>query len=83
MGLLNQDLAQQFDISESLVTNIFHSWLRAIAEYLSAVVCMPDIEHILGTSPQRFREFKNLYGIIGIYRDPKRLRNGKCHKFRI
>ena len=25
LGLLNQDLAQQFDISESLITNIFHS----------------------------------------------------------
>ena len=25
---------------------------------------MPEIEHILGTTPQRFREFKNLCGII-------------------
>ena len=25
---------------------------------------MPDIEHILGTTPQRFRGFKNLCGII-------------------
>ena len=33
LGLLNQDLAQRFGISESLVTNIFHSWLRAMAEY--------------------------------------------------
>ena len=64
LGLLNQDLAQRFAISESLVTNIFHSWLRAMAEYLSAFVYMPDTEHILGTTPQRFRAFKNLCGII-------------------
>ena len=64
LELLNQDLAQQFAISESLVTNIFHSWLRAMAEYLSAFVYMPDIEHILGKTPQRFRLFKNLCGII-------------------
>ena len=38
LGLLNKDLTQQFDTSESLVTNIFHSWLRAMAEYLSAFV---------------------------------------------
>ena len=35
-----------------------------MAEYLSAFVYMPDIEHILGTTPQTFREFKNLFGII-------------------
>ena len=46
------------------MTNIFHSWLRALAEYLRAFVYMPDIEHILGTKPQRFRQFKNLCGII-------------------
>ena len=46
------------------MTNIFHSWLRAMAKYLSAFVYMPDMEHILGTTPQRFREFKNLCGII-------------------
>ena len=64
MGLLNQDLAQRFDISKCLVTNIFHSWLRALAEYLRAFVYMPGIEHILRTTPQRFRQFKNLCGII-------------------
>ena len=35
-----------------------------MAEYLSAFVYMPDIEHILGTTPHTFREFKNLFGII-------------------
>ena len=44
--------------------NIFHSWLRDLEEYLSAFVYIPDIEHILGTTSQRVREFKNLYGII-------------------
>ena len=57
-------MAQRFDISESLVTNIFHLWLRAMAKYLSAFAYMPDMEHILGTTPQRFREFENLCRII-------------------
>ena len=57
-------MAQRFDISESLVTNIFHLWLRAMAKYLSAFAYMPDMEHILGTTTQRFREFENLCRII-------------------
>ena len=38
LRLLNKDLTQRFEITESLVTNIFHSWLRAMAEYLSTFV---------------------------------------------
>ena len=73
LGLLNQDFAKHLDISESLVRNIFHSWLRAAALYLRAFVYMPDIEHRLGTTTPRFKRFKNLFGIIDIYKDPKRL----------
>ena len=35
-----------------------------MAEYLSAFVYIHDVEHILGTTPQRFGEFKDLCGII-------------------
>ncbi|MCP6362800.1 transposase family protein, partial [Klebsiella pneumoniae] len=35
LGCLNKDLADRFDISESLVCQIFHSWLTAMSKILS------------------------------------------------
>ena len=35
-----------------------------MAQYLKSFVFMPDIENVLATTPQRFRQFKNLICII-------------------
>ena len=64
LGLLTLDLAQRFDISASLCTQIFYSWLRGMAEYLKSFVYMPDIETILSTTPKRYDKYNNLVGII-------------------
>ena len=53
----------RFDVSEGLCSNIFKSWLRAIEEYFKAFVFIPDLEVILATTPDRFRQFNNLVGI--------------------
>ena len=54
----------RFDVSEGLCSNIFKSWLRAMGEYFKAFVFIPDLEVILATTPDRFRQFNNLVGII-------------------
>ena len=64
LGLLGKDIAHRFGISNTLCTQIFHSWIRGMAEYFRSFVFMPDIETILATTPKRYRHFENLIGII-------------------
>ena len=48
-------LCVRFDVSEGLCSNIFKSWLRAMAEYFNAFVFIPDLGVILATTPDRLR----------------------------
>ena len=48
-------LCVRFDVSEGLCSNIFKSWLRAMAEYFKAFVFIPDLGVILATTPDRLR----------------------------
>ena len=64
LGLLNRDLVDRFSISESLCSNIFHCWLRAMTLYFPSFVYMPDIRKINVNSPKRFHQYRNLVGII-------------------
>ena len=48
-------LCVRFDVSEGLYSNIFKSWLRAMAEYFNAFVFIPDLGVILATTPDRLR----------------------------
>ena len=58
------DLAIRFNVSEGSCSNVFLSWLRAMVEYFKAFVFILNLEIVLATSPDRFRCFKNLTGII-------------------
>jgi len=64
LGLLNKDLAKRFDISETLCSRIFFSWLRASCEVLKSSVFMPDEESLIGSKPERFRKLPDLHSII-------------------
>ena len=64
LGLQTMDLAIRFNVSEGSCSNIFLSWLRAMAEYFKAFVFIPNLETVLATFPDCFRCFKNLIGII-------------------
>ena len=64
LGLLGKDIAHRFGISNTLCTQIFHSWIRGMAEYFRSFIFMPDIKTILATTPKRYRHFENLIGII-------------------
>ena len=54
LGLQTVDLAFRFNVSEGSCSNIFLSWLRAMAEYFKAFVFIPNLETVLATSPDRF-----------------------------
>ena len=77
------DLCVRFDGSEGLCSNIFKSWLRAMAEYFKAFVFIPDLEVVLATTPDCFRQFKNLVGIIDcsevFIERPKKLETSECN----
>ena len=64
LGLQTMDLAMRFNVSEGSCSNIFLSWLRAMAEYFKAFAFILNIETVLARSADRFRCLKNLIGII-------------------
>ena len=64
LGLLGNDLAQRFDISESLCAQIFLTWLRACSSVLGAMVYIPDEETLIATKPNKFRDISGLHSII-------------------
>ena len=48
LGLLGKDIAHRFGISNTLWTQIFHSWMRGIA--ILIILFIPDIETILAAT---------------------------------
>ena len=63
-GRTTMDLAIRFNVSEGSCSNIFFSWLRAIAEYFKAFASIPNLETVLVISADCLQCFKNLIGII-------------------
>ena len=64
LGLLNKDLAKRFQISCTLCSRIFFSWLRAASQALRHLVFIPDQEAILASKPDRYRSLPDLHSII-------------------
>lgn len=64
LGLLNFDLAKRFSISESLASQIFQSWLKAMANVLGKMVYIPDQESLIATKPERYRHLPDLHSIL-------------------
>ena len=64
LGIQTMDLAIRFNVSEGSCSNTFLSWLQAMVDYVKAFVIIHNLETVLATSPDRFRCFKNLIGII-------------------
>ena len=54
LGLQTMDLAIRFNVSEGSCSNMFLSWLRAMAEYFKAFVFIPNLKTVLATSLDRF-----------------------------
>ena len=64
LGLTHRDLGTRFDISTSLASKIFHSWLDAMSKSIGQTIVWFTKEHIKMTMPDRFRRLPELRAII-------------------
>ncbi|XP_057297916.1 uncharacterized protein LOC130628892 [Hydractinia symbiolongicarpus] len=64
LGVLFEDLADRFKISVATTFSIFAYWIRAMSEFFSCMVYMPDQERIRENMPKRFKKFIDLVAII-------------------
>lgn len=64
LGLLNEDLADRFSISEGLVSGIIASWLKASSSVLSNMVEVPEKGNITATLPERFKSMPDIHSIL-------------------
>ena len=64
LGLLNADIARRFDISPTLCSQIFNTWLTAMDSILGDLVFWTEKDPILATKPQRYRHLTDIVSII-------------------
>lgn len=64
LGLLKKDLAKIFNISESLCSQIFNSWLTAMYNVLSHLVFWPSTEQVIAAKSKRYKHLSDLRAII-------------------
>ncbi len=64
LGLLHQDLAQRFGLSNSTVSSIFSTWVKVLAATLKESIQMPPPEYIRPNLPHCFRRYPRLRGIL-------------------
>ena len=64
LGLLHKDLAKRFDISASLTSQIFHSWLAAMSSVLGKLLYWPTKDQINISKPARFSSVPDIRAII-------------------
>ena len=63
-GVLNEDLADRFNISRGLVSSIFSSWIKVSSDILVSSIYIPDQQNISNTRPKRFKHIPDLNAII-------------------
>ncbi|XP_065665774.1 uncharacterized protein LOC136087229 [Hydra vulgaris] len=64
LGSLYQDLAVRFNVAVSTCSEIFQSWIRAMAKSLSCVIFTPDQEIMRAITPVRFGKYSDTIGVI-------------------
>ena len=64
LGLLNKDLAKRFNISPTLTSNIFHSWLAAMSIVMDSFLRWPTKDEVAISKPSRFACLPNIRAII-------------------
>lgn len=55
LGLLNQDLADRFEISTAQVSRIFTTWIKILDKFLGSLVFNPSKEVVLENLPPSFQ----------------------------
>ena len=64
LGLLEQDLANRFNISLTTTSRIVRSWLKVSANILKSFVFIPDQGSLNAVKPPQFKGISNLHTII-------------------
>ena len=66
LGSTSYDLGQRFGVSTALVSNVFTTWIKALASELSCLVYNPSIDVVKKTLPKKFRKpgYSNVRHII-------------------
>ena len=67
-GMLTEDIADRFDISTGLASNIITTWAKAASAVLKPMIFVPDKEVIYKILPN---QFKSMPGIQSILDDTK------------
>ena len=63
LGLLHEDLSRRFNVSKTLASRIFSTWVRATASVVKSFVYVPDMEKIISSRPTKFDNFSKLHSI--------------------
>ena len=63
LGLLQEDLANRFNVSKTLTGRIFTTWVKSTASALKSFVFVPDMEYIVSSRPTKFKSFTKLHTI--------------------
>ena len=64
LGSLYKDLAGRFCVSTSLASQVFHSWLTAMAKVLGHLIWFAPKDHISGSKPKRFNSLPDIRSIV-------------------
>ena len=64
LGLLNRDLANRFQISPTLCSQIFNGWLTALSQTISSVIYWAPKEVVHETKPPRYNHLPGIRAII-------------------
>ena len=64
LGILNEHLADIFNISPTLCSQIFQSWLTAMDKVLDGLILWPTKDQVHMTKPARYRAIPGLRAII-------------------
>ena len=64
LGLMNQDLAIQFNLKETKVSKIFSKWIKSLPVLLKNLIMWSDREAVRKYLPCSFSSFKNCLCII-------------------
>ena len=64
LELLEQDLASRFEISISVVSIIFITWVKGLSSVLKHLLFMPEQGSLNPTKPKRFNQVHGIHSII-------------------
>ena len=63
-GMLTEDIADRFDISTGLASNIITTWVKAASAVLKPMIFEPDGEVIYKILPNRLKSMPEIHSIL-------------------